>query len=243
MQVEARAPLPASGPRPDPAFAVPAPAVPTGERIPGPPNSVLAVIVPPPPDPPPGATDTAPALDTLEAVSAYLSIETEMLRTTETDVAFAACVDRQIPKVVPAGGRSLPGQDLEPASLASQVYDACQSETAPASWDETSHAYMTVATFKALMAEFNTDGAAVVAYVLHSQVAFRLASERHLFRCIGEGFLAGVDSSSERPFVFRVLMTSIADHAVGTDPVVKLILSAVRAYCADEQFAVSQRRS
>lgn len=206
-------------------------------------NPALAGVAPRAPDPPSGASNAVPALDTPEAAADYLSLEAEMLRMTESDAAFAACVERQIPKVVPAKGHPPQEPNPGPAALVSQVYEACQSGTAPASWDETSHAYMTVAQFKALMADLNTDGAAIVASVLRSQVAFRLASEKHLFRCIDQGFLAGVDASSERPFVFRVLMTSIADHAVGSDPVVKLILSSVRAYCEDEQFDVSHQRS
>jgi hypothetical protein len=231
--------------RPAPLTPPPLPAsvAPPGVHIPDPADTALAGVPPRAPEPPPVATHTVPVLDTPEALAAYLSLEAEMLRTTESDAAFAACVEEQVPRFVTIKGRPPIGNYPEPSTLASQVYEACRNASPLASWDETSHAYMTVAQFRARMADFNADGAAIVASVLRSQVAFRLASEKHLFRCIDQGFLARVDSSSERPFVFRVLMTSIADHAVESDPVVKLILSSVRAYCADEQFDVSQKRS
>jgi hypothetical protein len=56
------------------------------------------------------------------------------------------------------------------------------------------------------------------------------------------GSLAGADTALERPFVFGVLMSSITDHAVESDPLAKLVLSSVLAYCADERFDVSHER-
>jgi len=47
--------------------------------------------------------------------------------------------------------------------------------------------YMTVARFKALMADLNADGAEVVASAPRAQVPLLLASEWPLFRRIGEG--------------------------------------------------------
>ena len=186
-----------------------------------------------------------PALDTSAALAAYLSIEAEEMRMAEADPLYASCVREQLPTLVPPHGveAAAPVEERSPSVLAASVIGACGTPQRPAATDASSHAYLTVAQFKALLANLGVDGQAVISSVLQAQLAFRQQSDKHLYLCIRDGYLGTGDASSDHPFVFRILMISIADHTVGTDPVAELILASLRAYCADETFRVSGQRS
>lgn len=174
-------------------------------------------------------------------VAAEIGLETEMLRTSETDATYASCIAAHLDTLAASGTGS---DALTPDSLARHVAQACGvPQPSRRGAAKSNFLYLSLRRYQQLLAQMHTDGEPIVQRVIATQLALRKSSDHHVFACLEQGYLGGSDGGTGQPLVFRLLMSSIDSHGERNDAVAGLIVSSMASYCADEEFGLAARKS
>lgn len=188
--------------------------------------------------------DFHPTSADVPLVAAEIGLETEMLRTSETDAAYGSCIAAHLDALVVPGPDADASEALAPNALARRVAEVCGApQPARRVAEKSNFLYLSLRRYKQILLQMHADGEPILKRVIATQLALRKASDHHVFACLEQGYLGGSDGGLGQPLVFRLLMSSVDTHGEQNDAVAGLIVSSMDSYCADEEFSLSGRKS